>query len=487
MKRIATILAAGALALFASLLVMVETADQANAFMRLGGFGGFGGMRSFGGGMRSLGGGMRSLGGGMRSLGGGMRSFAGARSFGGGGSAMMRSNVSAQHISTMKHVNVGRTNTVSHVNVSKGSSVKHANIRNAPSSKHVNVAKTNTSKNITKATTGTLADVRKPNIGKQVGIANLGVTHVNAGNTNKVGQGGIMQPGNRLAGSSAGLAGPGGIKPGPGLKPSPVGGLHPPPGGFKPAPGSITVINDRYVNIFRGPRQIWWAGAWVSLAALAVMPAVYIGGIDYEPYGYVSLAEPICSGVTPEGYRLTWRDVPTDTGATIPQCVAYYPRGRAAPAVATGAVPGRSVGAAQPVTSAMAQGCLVEIYSEAAFTGMSSDVAADQPRLSEYGWDKQISSLDLKSGTWDFYSEPDYGGQVVRLPPGRYENLEGWDKLIGSFMCTQINDSRDWARSKNPAAPAVRREAEEDWARRSGGEPAAAGGAVWDDYIAKAK
>src|SRR5262249_26167255 len=78
------------------------------------------------------------------------------------------------------------------------------------------------------------------------------------------------------------------------------------------------------------------------------------------------------------------------------------------------------------------------IYSQVAFTGMSSDVAADQPRLSEYGWDKQISSLDVKSGTWDFYSEPDYGGQMVRLPPGQYANLEGWDKQISSFMCTQV-------------------------------------------------
>jgi len=414
-------LAAGALTLFASLLVMVETADQANAFMRGGGFGG--GMRSFGG----------------------ARSFSGARSFGGGGGAKMRSNVSAQHISTTKHVNVGRTNTVSHVNVSKGSSVKQANIRNTRSSKHVNVAKTNTSKNMAETTTGKLANVRKPNIGKQVGTANLGATHVNAGNTKTNTHVNIGNP-KQL--------GPGGIKQGPGgLKPGPVGGLQPPPGGFKPAPGNITVINNRYVNIFRGPRQIWWAGTWVSLAALAVIPAVYIGGIDYEPYGYMALAEPVCSGVTPEGYRLTWRDVPTDTGATIPQCVAYYPRGRAAPAVATGAVPGQTVGAAQPVTSAMAQGCLVEIYSQVAFTGMSSDVAADQPRLSNYGWDKQISSLDLKSGTWDFYSEPDYGGQTVRLPPGRYENLEGWDKQISSFMCTQV-ESRDWVKSKNPVAPA---------------------------------
>jgi hypothetical protein len=150
----------------------------------------------------------------------------------------------------------------------------------------------------------------------------------------------------------------------------------------------------------------------------------------------VSLAEPVCSGVTPEGYRLTWRDVPTDGGALIPQCVAYYPRGRTAPVMSAG-VPGRTVTGAQPVAAAMAQGCLVEIYSQVAFTGTSSDVAADQPRLSDFGWDKQISSLDVKSGTWDFYSEPDYGGQMVRLVPGQYSNLEAWDKEISSFMCTQ--------------------------------------------------
>ena len=34
-------------------------------------------------------------------------------------------------------------------------------------------------------------------------------------------------------------------------------------------------------------------------------------------------------------------------------------------------------------------------------------------------------------------SEPDYGGPTMRLPPGQYANLEGWDKQISSFMCTQ--------------------------------------------------
>jgi hypothetical protein len=409
MKKIATVLAAGAFALFAGSLILVETADQANAAMRGGG----------GGGMRSMGGG----GGSMRSMGGG------------GGRSMMRSNVSARHISTSsgsRRINTGTMKTTKHISSTRVSK----NVGTTKSGRRVSgVNKTNTSK---------LSNVRKPNIGKQIGTANLGTktgTNVINGGTGKLGPGGIKQgPGSKLVGGPAGLGkpGPGSLKVGPGgLKPGPVGGLKPPPGGFKPAPGNIGVINGRYVNIFRGPRQIWWAGTWVSLAALAVIPAVWIAGIEYDPYGYVALAEPVCSGVTPEGYRLTWRDVPTDTGVLIPQCVAYYPRGRAAPAVAVGAVPGQAVGAAQPVAAAMAQGCLVEIYSQVAFTGMSSDVAADQPRLSEYGWDKQISSLDVKSGTWDFYSEADYGGQMVRLPPGQYQNLEGWDKQISSFMCTQ--------------------------------------------------
>jgi beta/gamma crystallin len=403
MKKIATVLAAGAFALFAGSLILVETAEQANAAMRGGG----------GGSMRSMG--------------------------GGGGRSMMGSNVSARHISTStgsRRINTGTMKTTKHISTTRVS--KH--VGTTKSGRRVSgVNKTNTSK---------LSNVRKPNIGKQIGTANLGTSRVNTGNTKsntgnigKLGPGGIKQgPGNKLAGGPAGLGktGPGSLKVGPGgLKQGPVGGLKPPPGGFKPAPGNIGVINGRYVNIFRGPRQIWWAGAWVSLAALAVIPAVWIAGLEYEPWGYVALAEPVCSGVTPEGYRLTWRDVPTDTGVLIPQCVAYYPRGRAAPAVAVGAVPGQAVGAAQPVAAAMAQGCLVEIYSQVAFTGMSSDVAADQPRLSDYGWDKQISSLDVKSGTWDFYSESDYGGQMVRLPPGQYQNLEGWDKQISSFMCTQ--------------------------------------------------
>jgi hypothetical protein len=439
MKRLATVLAAGAFALFAGSLVMVDTAD---AFR--GGFGGGGGHFGGGGGMRSMSGG----GGGMRSFsGGGGRSFSGAASRG-----MTSRSVSARHVNVSRRVSTGTTRTTRYVSSTRTTRVsKNGRYANAvtKSGRHVNVANnTNTSK---------LSNVRKPKIGTAVGAASLGVAHVNIGNTKSnthvnvgntgAGAAGLKPgPGNK-PGGLAGLGNPGGLKPGPGGgglkpgpaggKPGPLGGLKAPPGGFKPAPGNITIINNRYVNVFRGPRQIWWAGAWVSLAALAVIPAVWVGGLEYDPWGYLALAEPSCSGVTPEGYRLRWQDVPTDTGAVVPQCVAYYPRGKAVPAVATGAVPGQAVSAAQPVAAAMAQGCLVEIYSQVAFTGMSSDVAADQPRLSEYGWDKQISSLDVKSGTWDFYSEADYGGQMVRLPPGKYENLEGWDKEISSLMCTQ--------------------------------------------------
>jgi hypothetical protein len=45
----------------------------------------------------------------------------------------------------------------------------------------------------------------------------------------------------------------------------------------------------------------------------------------------------------------------------------------------------------------------------------------------------------VTTGTWDLYSEPNYGGQMVRLAPGQYDELQAWDKQISSFMCAQVN------------------------------------------------
>jgi hypothetical protein len=43
------------------------------------------------------------------------------------------------------------------------------------------------------------------------------------------------------------------------------------------------------------------------------------------------------------------------------------------------------------------------------------------------------------------------------------ENFAGAQERLGSPY--RFGRSRHWVKSKNPAAPAVKREAEEDWAR----------------------
>jgi hypothetical protein len=41
--------------------------------------------------------------------------------------------------------------------------------------------------------------------------------------------------------------------------------------------------------------------------------------------------------------------------------------------------------------------------------------------------------------------------------------------ILASVRCNAKHDpSRDWIKVKNPAAPAVRRKAEEDWGKRRG-------------------
>jgi hypothetical protein len=49
---------------------------------------------------------------------------------------------------------------------------------------------------------------------------------------------------------------------------------------------------------------------------------------------------------------------------------------------------------------------------------------------------KEISSIQVQSGTWDFFTGDDYGGNTMRLTAGTYPTLTpDWDKKINSFMC----------------------------------------------------
>jgi hypothetical protein len=95
-----------------------------------------------------------------------------------------------------------------------------------------------------------------------------------------------------------------------------------------------------------------------------------------------------------------------------------------------------------PVTSvtppaAPATGCELLIYSEANFQGLQAPSEENQANLDEVGWKNEIVSVQIKSGTWDFYSDEDFAGEMMRLGAGSYPTLDPkWSKHIGSFMCS---------------------------------------------------
>ena len=171
--------------------------------------------------------------------------------------------------------------------------------------------------------------------------------------------------------------------------------------------------------------------------------------------GYVPVEEPVCTGYADDGSRLRWMAVPTEDGGREYQCVAYNaqrnrtiteitvpdePMAEAPPVVereTVGVGPANEPAVTPPVPPAPATGCELLIYSEANFQGTSAPVDGSQSSLSEDGWQNEIASVQIKSGTWDFYSDEDFAGEMMRLGAGSYPTLDPkWSKHIGSFMCS---------------------------------------------------
>ena len=180
-----------------------------------------------------------------------------------------------------------------------------------------------------------------------------------------------------------------------------------------------------------------------------------VGGEILYADGYVPVPEPVCAGYAEDGSRLRWMAVPTEDGGSEYQCVSYSAqRNRTvteivvpaeplaeAPPVAepetVGVGPANEPAEATAPPAAPATGCELLIYSETNFKGMSAPADEDQPALGENGWQNEIASVQIKSGTWDFYSDEDYAGEMMRLGAGSYPTLDPkWNKHIGSFMCS---------------------------------------------------
>jgi hypothetical protein len=231
-----------------------------------------------------------------------------------------------------------------------------------------------------------------------------------------------------------GSVNPGLGKPGPhlGLKNGPSFGKKlalGPAAGLKP--GTFIKVANKSWPIHKGPHKLWWKGGWKTFVPFTAISVALIGGAYYYPDAYVSVARPYCSGVTPDGCQLNWQQVAFEGGGSEWQCVEYCQRpNQPRPAQAAALV------VAPP---APANGrCEVEIFAQPKFAGVNAPSEVDQPRLAEAGWKNEIASIQVKAGTWDFFSEDEFAGENMRLPPGPYPELgPQWTKRIGSFMCVQ--------------------------------------------------
>ena len=167
---------------------------------------------------------------------------------------------------------------------------------------------------------------------------------------------------------------------------------------------------------------------WAPITALG---AVVIAGSYYWPDAYLATARPYCEGVTPDGCRLNWQMVDFEGGSGDWQCVQYCPRVGAPP-------PARTVALVAPPPMAQGKACEISIFSEPNFGGANAIANEEQPNLGATGWLNQVASVRVASGTWDFFSDPEFTGETMRLPPGEYADLgPQWSKHSGSFMCAQ--------------------------------------------------
>jgi hypothetical protein len=209
--------------------------------------------------------------------------------------------------------------------------------------------------------------------------------------------------------------------------------------------------------VVSGPKRIWWSGGWKTFVPYAALGAVTVGGAAYYANSYVSAARPYCSGITPQGCQLRWQMVSFEGGGGDYQCVQFCPQG-GPPAGAMmpqpagvmmppsqpggprplGAGPGMAPVQQAAVTPPPAGQCALTIFAEPGFAGLSAPSEEDQPHLGEVGWKNQVASIQVKSGTWDFFTEDEFQGESMRLQPGQYPQLAPeWSKRVGSFMCVQ--------------------------------------------------
>jgi Beta/Gamma crystallin len=224
------------------------------------------------------------------------------------------------------------------------------------------------------------------------------------------------------------------LKVNPNLKLSPAVKLG--PSKFNPAVlqqnkfAFVKLNNNKFAPVWKQKHGLWWGGKWKYFVPFTALGAVLIGGSYYYPDAYVGFARPYCTGLTPDGCQLNWQQVNFEDGGADWQCVQFCPR--------PGAMPPPQAAALVAPPPVPQGSCEVTIFSDANFGGTGVTTGEEQPQLSQSGWQNQIASIQVKSGTWDFFTDENFTGAPMRLQPGPYQDLgPEWTKKIGSFMCVQ--------------------------------------------------
>lgn len=246
----------------------------------------------------------------------------------------------------------------------------------------------------------------------------------------------------REEGPGPAAAAPGGGAPGTAPLPAPDGtgsGTVPvqavtparPPRVVRPLPPPGTTETRRLVD--RGQRFVSLHGVRHALVPIGALGVAVIGDSTWYPDGYVPMEGPACAGPTADGCQLQWRTVDFEDGdgESQPQCVQYCPRPGPPPPEA----------AALPPPPPLPEGggeCQTTVYSDPNFGGNSAPTGGSQPVLSTTGWHNEIASIVVGAGTWDFFADENFNGEVLRLTPGTYPRLAPeWTRHIGSFMCVK--------------------------------------------------
>jgi hypothetical protein len=204
------------------------------------------------------------------------------------------------------------------------------------------------------------------------------------------------------------------------------------PGGLQQIKPHFPVVSfhNKFWPILKGPKFLWIGGHRRFFVPIGVLGVAFIGGSYWYPDGYVSIEGPACAGFTPDGCQLQWRMVDFEDGGGEPQCVQYCPQVGPPPA---------QIATLPPPPPVAANGtCQLTIFAEPNFAGTSAPTGDSQPNLSQTGWLNEISSIQVQAGTWEFFTEENFGGESMRLPAGPHPILAPeWSKRIGSFMCVQ--------------------------------------------------